>query len=43
MKRDVSNIDYEVFHEIALSILDAYASLTHFSPVSQSKSCYFRK
>ena len=34
MKRDVSNADYEVFHEIALSILDAYASLTHFSPVS---------
>ena len=34
MKHDVSNIDYEIFHETVLSILNAHAPW--------SKSCYFR-
>ena len=28
MKHDVSNIDYQIFHEIVLSILNAHAPLT---------------
>ena len=28
MKYDVSNIDYQIFHEIVLSILNAHAPLT---------------
>ena len=34
MKHDVSDIDYEIFHETVLSILNAHAPW--------SKSCYFR-